>query len=114
MKRLIAVSTVLAIGMMIGACNKGGDSGGAAGSSSGASASGGGAGSSIGVKECDDYIAKWQSCYKDPTMKAAAEPAFKTMRDAWAQQAKDPNSKAALATGCKAALDQLASNPACK
>jgi hypothetical protein len=92
---------------------------GGGGSATGAGASGGGAapsggGTSFGVKECDDFVAAWEACYKDPAKRAAAEPAFKAMRESWAQQAKDPNSKAGLAMVCKSMSEQLKSNPACK
>jgi len=112
MKRMIAVGLMVALGALVG-CNKdaGSASGGSGGSGGSAGASGGGG--SIGIKECDDYIKTWNDCYKDPTMRAAAEPAFKQMKETWATQAKDPNSKAALASGCKMALDNFP-KAACK
>ena len=113
MKATIAVAVMVVLGAMAG-CNKdSGGSGGAGGSGSAASGGGGG-GDSIGVKECDDYIAAWNNCYKDPAMKAAAKPAFDQVRQQWAQQAKDPNQKAGLQMACKAAADSLKQSGACK
>jgi hypothetical protein len=110
MKATIAVAVMVALGAMAG-CNKdSGGSGGAGGSGSAAS----GGGDSIGVKECDDYIAAWNNCYKDPAMKAAAKPAFDQVRQQWATQAKDPNQKAGLQMACKAAADSLKQSGACK
>ena len=55
----------------------------------------------------------FNDCYKDPTARAAAEPGLKQMKDTWRTQAKDPASKAALASGCKMALDNFP-KAACK
>jgi hypothetical protein len=107
MKRTIVVGVMLALGALVLACDK------SSGGSTTETTSGGGGGS-IGVKECDDYIAKWDTCYKDPAMKAAANPGLDQMKTAWAAAAKDPNSKAALGTGCKSALDALVASGACK
>jgi hypothetical protein len=111
MKRTITVGLMIAMTALL-ACNKD-SAGGSAGSSGGSGGGGGGSGGSIGIKECDDYIKTWNDCYKDPTMRAAAEPGFKQMKDTWATQAKDPASKAALASGCKMALDNFP-KAACK
>ena len=107
MKALIAVGTMVALAALAG-CNK--DSAGSGGSGGSAASAGG---DSIGIKECDDYIKKWNDCYKDPTMKAAAKPAFDQMKQQWATQAKDPNQKAALAQACKMSLDNFPA-AACK
>jgi hypothetical protein len=111
MKRTMTVALMTAIsvlGLGLVACDNG-SSGGASGSTT-TTAGGGG---SIGVKECDDYIAKFNSCYKDPTAKAAAQPGLDAMKQAWAQAAKEPAAKAGLAASCKAALDSFPS-AACK
>jgi len=65
-------------------------------------------GDKIGVPECDEYITKVEACLaKAP---AAAQPTIKssmnTMRTAWKTAAANPQGKAALATGCKTALEQ--------
>lgn len=64
-------------------------------------------GDKIGVPECDEYIEKWEACYaKMPdAAKAAAKTSFDTMRNTWKTSAANPQAKAALATGCKAAMD---------
>jgi hypothetical protein len=114
MKQMMTLALVMAMLGLV-ACDNG-SSGGSAGSSTTTSASsggGGGGGGSIGVKECDDYIAKWNACYKDPTMKAAAAPAFDQVKQSWAGMAKDPAQKAALAGACKQMVDNFPS-AACK
>jgi hypothetical protein len=112
MKATIAVAVMVALGALAG-CNK--DSGGSGGAGgSGSAASGGGGGDSIGVKECDDYFAAWDKCYKDPATRAAAKPAFDQVKASWAEMAKNPTTKAGLTTACKTAADSLKSNPACK
>lgn len=72
-------------------------------------------GDSVGVAECDDYLKKAEACTsKMPAEgKAAWETGIKTSRDAWKQAASGPG-KDALKTSCKAALDGLNQNPACK
>lgn len=74
------------------------------------------AGDSIGVKECDDYIAKYQACIdKMPAAaKGTAQTGFKTQKDAWKAAAATPQGKEGLKTGCKMALDALAQNALCK
>jgi hypothetical protein len=109
MKRTIVVGVMLALGALVLACDK--SSGGSGGATTETTSGGGG---SIGVKECDDYIAKWDSCYKDPAVRAAAKPGLDQMKTAWASAAKDPNAKASLATGCKSAMDGLMASGACK
>lgn len=68
-------------------------------------------GGDIGVKECDDYIAKYTKCLdKMPAeSKAAMDTAFKQSKDAWKQAAATEAGKAGLATACKAAADAIAS-----
>ena len=105
------------IALLIGAlaavaCSKKDDAG-AAASTSGAS------GGSIGVKECDEYVSRYEACFSkmDAIAKAAAEPAFKAQRDAFKQSAAaatTPDAKAALANSCKQAATALDSNPSCK
>ncbi|MDO9280268.1 MAG: hypothetical protein Q7U06_00025 [Pseudomonadota bacterium] len=67
---------------------------------------------SIGVPECDDYIKKMESCIAsaDPATKAAMESGFKSTRDAWAQAAAIPETKATLASSCSAMLASVATN----
>ena len=73
-------------------------------------------GGDVGVQECDDYIKKMEGCMgKMPAeAKTAMEQGFKQSKDAWRQAASTPQGKEGLKTACKAALDALANNPACK
>lgn len=73
-------------------------------------------GGDVGVAECDDYIKKMEGCMgKMPAeAKTAMEQGFKQSKDAWKQAAATPQGKEGLKTACKAALDALANNPACK
>src|SRR5579883_2319907 len=119
MKKLLGALFVVATFVLVAGCNKGSDAG--SGGSGGSGGGGGGAasGGSIGVKECDDYVAKYEGCFSkmDPIAKTAAEPGFKAQRDAFkqsAQAATTPEAKAALANSCKQAMAALANNPACK
>jgi hypothetical protein len=108
MKRTMVVGLTVALTALL-ACNK--DSGAGSGGSGGSAAAGGG--DSIGVKECDDYMKKWNDCYKDPAMKAAAKPGLDQTVAAWKQAAATPQGKAGLATSCKMMLDNFPS-AACK
>ena len=63
--------------------------------------------STVGVRECDDYISKWNSCYRDPATRAAAKPGLDRTVAAWRQTAKDPQSRAGLTRGCKTMLDSF-------
>ncbi|HEY3816381.1 MAG TPA: hypothetical protein VGL81_04380 [Polyangiaceae bacterium] len=107
MKRTIVVGLMVALTALL-ACNK--DSGAGSGGSGGSAAAGGG---DIGVKECDDYMKKWNDCYKDPAVKAAAKPGLDQTVAAWKQAASTPQGKAGLATSCKMMLDNFPS-AACK
>lgn len=66
------------------------------------------AGDSIGVPECDDYIAKYEKCVNDKVPEMARAPmkdAFDKLRTSWKSAAATPEGKSALASGCKQALD---------
>lgn len=99
---------LIAAGALLGGCSKDGDK-----AADGKTAA---AGETIGVAECDEYLTKMEACMgKMPAeAKAVQEAAFKQSRDAWKQAAATPQGKEGLKTGCKAALDALANNPACK
>ena len=61
-----------------------------------------------GVKECDDYIAKFETCVgKMPAeAQAAAKTGLDSMKSGWKQAAAaSPEAKTALATGCTQALE---------
>jgi hypothetical protein len=64
---------------------------------------------SVGVAECDDFIAKVRACVANKVpeaQRAQMESAFKMQSDAFKQAAATPQGKAMLATQCKAAMDQ--------
>ena len=65
-------------------------------------------GDKIGVPECDDYLAKYETCVngKVPEMaRAQFNSAMKTTRDAWRKAAATPEGKAGLAAACKQATE---------
>lgn len=65
-------------------------------------------GDKIGVPECDDYIAKYEVCLNSKVpeaQRAMFKSSVETMRKTWKDAAANPQSKAALATGCKQALE---------
>lgn len=66
-------------------------------------------GDKIGVAECDDFIAKYESCVnsKVPEVaRATVKAQLDAMRTSWRQAAATPQGKAGLAQGCKMAHDQ--------
>jgi hypothetical protein len=67
-------------------------------------------GASVGVPECDDFLAKYDSCTsKVPEMvRAQYENAGKQMRDQWKKLAENPQTKSTLAAACKQAVEQQA------
>ena len=65
-------------------------------------------GDSIGVAECDQYLAAYESCLKDKVPAAARDmmkSSFDSTRASWRQAAATPEGRAGLATACKAARD---------
>ena len=65
-------------------------------------------GDSIGVAECDQYLAAYESCLKDKVPAAARDmmkTSFDTTRASWRQAAATPEGRAGLANACKAARD---------
>jgi len=72
-------------------------------------------GDSVGIAECDEYLKKAEACTsKMPAEgKAGWESGIKTSRETWKASASGPG-KDAIKTSCKAALDGLNANPACK
>jgi hypothetical protein len=98
---------LLSLAALVAGCNKEGGSEGAAKT--------GGSGDKIGIQECDEYIAKMESCISKaaPEAKGALEQGLKASRDAWKASASGPG-KDTLKTTCKTMLDALAQNPVCK
>jgi hypothetical protein len=65
-------------------------------------------GDKIGVPECDDYIAKYESCVNSKVpeaMRATVKAQLDTARNSWRQLASTAQGKAGLAQACKAAHD---------
>ena len=67
-------------------------------------------GARVGVPECDDFLAKYDSCAsKVPEMvRAQYENAGRQMRDQWKKLADNPDTKGSLAAACKQAVEQQA------
>ncbi len=62
----------------------------------------------VGVAECDEYIEKYDACVtgKVPeAARAAMRSSIEQMRQLWKSAAANPQAKAALAGGCKQALE---------
>jgi hypothetical protein len=67
------------------------------------------AGDKIGVPECDDFIAKYESCVssKVPEMaRAQYQNAVKQWKESWKKLAENPQTKGTLAATCKQAREQ--------
>ena len=70
-------------------------------------------GDKIGVPECDDYIAKYESCLRGKVpeqARAALESSLKTARENWKKAAENAQSRATLAAACKQASDAAAAS----
>jgi len=66
------------------------------------------AGDSIGVPECDDYIAKYEKCIGDKVPEMARGPlkdAFEKTRATWKDLANNETTKSGLASACKQAME---------
>lgn len=90
------------------ACSSGDPTAGAQSKTAQAGTSAAPAGDSVGVAECDQYLAAYESCLKDKVPAAARDmmkSSFETTRASWRQAAATPEGRAGLATACKAARD---------
>src|SRR5437764_15401302 len=69
-------------------------------------------GDKIGIAECDDYIAKYESCTpKVPeAVRANYKGALDQMRASWKKLAADPATRGSLAAACKQANDIAAAS----
>lgn len=67
-------------------------------------------GDKIGVPECDDFIAKYESCTsKVPEMaREQYKSAMVQWKASWKKLAENPQTKGSLAAACKQAADQQA------
>lgn len=59
----------------------------------------------IGVKECDDYLARWRACSSDPRVWAKVEPGYKLTVETWTTLAADGATREDLRKVCRAELD---------
>ena len=67
------------------------------------------AGDKIGVAECDDFIAKYESCVsgKVPEMaRAQYQNAVKQWKESWKKLAENPQTKGTLVAACRQAREQ--------
>ena len=99
-KLALLFSLCLAIGSLMLACG-GGDS-----TNGGPAAA---PGEKIGVAECDEYITKVEACLTSKVpenMRGTYKSSLDTMRTTWKKAAETSQGKAALAQGCKTALEQ--------
>lgn len=65
----------------------------------------------IGVPECDDYIARYSRCIEDKLperMREASRRALATSVDAWRKAAKSEAEREGLALACKTAIEMAA------
>lgn len=65
-------------------------------------------GDKIGVPECDDYLAKYESCVSGKVPEAARAQYQSTLaqtRKSWRDLAANPQTKASLAQACKTATE---------
>ena len=70
-------------------------------------------GDKIGIPECDDYIAKYESCVRGKVpeqARAALESSLKTARENWKKAAENAQSRGTLAAACKQASDAAAAS----
>ncbi|MDC3953816.1 hypothetical protein [Polyangium jinanense] len=95
------VALVFAVSLLMFGCNKGREGEGTAAESEGA----------IGVAECDAYVKKMEAFLDSlpEEARAAREPGFKAMRQAWRDAAQAPGGKEGLAATCKENLANVPS-----
>jgi len=121
MKRITLVILTTAVALVLFACaktentsNSNSNSNKAAAPSTGTSGTSttsttASAGDKIGVPECDDFIAKYESCVtgKVPEMaRAQYQSAVKQWKESWKKLAENPQTKGTLAAACKQAREQ--------
>jgi hypothetical protein len=122
MKRITLVILTTAFAVMLVACSKtenksnsNSNSTTAQKSSPGTSTSSttASAGEKIGVPECDNYIAKYESCVRGKVpeaMRAQLESSLKTARENWKKAAENTVTRSTLAAACKQANDAAAAS----
>ncbi len=66
-------------------------------------------GDKVGIPECDDFIAKYETCVsgKVPEVaRGAFQTSLKTWRSEWKKAADNPQTRGTLAAACKQAAEQ--------
>lgn len=116
MSRIILLIAFLAVAVVLLGCSKTENTNGntsapstSSSSSSTPAAAAANSGDKIGVPECDDFIAKYESCVssKVPEMaRAQYKSAIEQWRASWKKLADNPQTKGSLAAACKQAADQ--------
>src|ERR1043165_3200767 len=118
MKRIMVAILAAAFAVLLVACsktentsNRNSNSATTAQKSTGTSATSttASAGDKIGVPECDDFIAKYESFVsgKVPEMaRAQYQSAVKQWKESWKKLAENPQTKGSLASACKQAREQ--------
>lgn len=120
LRKSLLIFSILCAAILIG-CNKtetsnsntASDNSNKTSSNSGGPSTTAASGDKIGIPECDDYIAKYESCIKGKVPEAARatlESSLKTARENWKKAAENPQSKASLAAACKQATDAAAAS----
>ena len=116
MSRIIVLIASLAVAVVLLGCsktetneNKTAPTATGTASASGTSTTAASSDNKIGVPECDDFIAKYESCVssKVPEMaRAQYKTAIDQWRASWKKLADNPQTKGSLAAACKQAADQ--------
>lgn len=116
LRKSLLIFSILCAAILIG-CSKTemSNSNTAAGNSNKSTAGSGttASGDKIGIPECDDYIAKYESCVKGKVPEAARaslESSLKMARDNWKKAAENAQSRGTLAAACKQASDAAAAS----
>lgn len=108
LRKSLLIFSILCAAILIG-CSKTEMSNSNSAAGSGTTASG----DKIGIPECDDYIAKYESCVKGKVPEAARaslESSLKMARDNWKKAAENAQSRGTLAAACKQASDAAAAS----
>ena len=118
MKRITLVILATAFALVLGACSKtenantrNSNAGTAGTSTNSSSATTASTSDKIGVPECDDFIAKYESCVnaKVPEIaRAQYQSAVKQWKESWKKLAENPQTKGSLTAACKQAAEQQA------
>lgn len=108
LKALLLLLLVAVLAVVTGACNNSNTGGGNANNTAGTVTTSATSDNKIGVAECDDFLAKYESCMNDKVPEAA-RGTFKSgadsLRQKWKQQAATTQGRISLAITCSAARE---------